>query len=68
MPRTYVRKRTRNKWSVVQLTAAKKAVESGELSIHSAGTKYGISKTIIANYIHGLSTSTLCSHLQKKRN
>ncbi len=56
MPKTYIRKGIKNQWTDVQMTAAKKAVQSGELSIGRAAVKFGIPKSTLGDHVKGTSS------------
>ena len=55
MPGKYTRRGTRGQWTDLQLSAAKKEVQSGELSVRQAGIKYDIPKSTLANHLKGTS-------------
>lgn len=55
MPRTYVKKGTKNHWTDAQLAAAKKAVTSGDMSVRAAGARYGIPKSTLSDHLKGIS-------------
>lgn len=56
MPRKYVRKGIKNKWSDSQLVAAKHAVQEGQLSIRGASIKFDIPRSTLHDHLSGTSS------------
>ena len=55
MPRKYVRRGERGRWTDLQLEVALKAVKEQGLSISGASRKFGLPKTTLYNHYTGKS-------------
>ena len=64
MPRTYVKKGIKNRWSDEQLHAAMSAVRSKELSAGAASRKYGIPRSTLHDHLVGKSKRRYGGHGQ----
>ena len=56
MPRFYAKKGGKNNWTDSQLAAAKKAVQSGQLTLCAAGARYGIPRSTLSDHLRGVSS------------